>query len=438
MSDPIRVMLVDDSGIVRKLLASALANHPEIEVVGTAANGLIALNKLPLLLPEAVVLDVEMPEMDGITTCERIRASYPRMPVIMFSTLTERGASVTFDALAAGASDYVLKPSTQLGETLEQVVAKSLVPKLIALTRSRLGLALQAAMASLAQEDKQKHGTPSFETPPTGSRTIPVRRSQPSISVDPLAGKFSARPTNLSTAVGQARLQETLAARLATTVRTDSLRSGKLSPGMLGRKPVQVIAIASSTGGPNALAEVIPRLPGSLPVPVLIVQHMPPIFTQCLAERLAARSEVRVLESSGQEVLRPGHVYIAPGNRHLELQQDERGVTTVLTDAPPENSCRPAADVLFRSLARVYGGGVLAVVLTGMGHDGARGARDIVDAGGRVIVQSGPTCVVWGMPRAVEEAGIAEAVVPLSEVAGAILQQVGNGLLTLRSVGNEP
>jgi two-component system chemotaxis response regulator CheB len=421
VNEPIRVMLVDDSAVVRKLLTSALGNHPEIKVVGSAANGLIALSKLPQLAPEAVILDVEMPEMDGITTCTRIRASNPRLPVIMFSTLTERGASTTFDALAAGASDYVLKPSTQLGETLEQVVAKVLVPKLVALTRSPLGLAMQAAMASL--EDKPKPPSTNFDLGSLGSRTHSFPSAQPTArrSIPTVSAPTLGRP------------QETLASKLAAAARPESMRGARLKRSLPLRKPVQLIAIATSTGGPNALAEVVPRLPAALPVPVLIVQHMPPIFTRCLAERLAGRSALSVLESNGEELLRPGHVYIAPGNRHLEVQQNERGIYTLLSDGPPENSCRPSADVLFRSLARVYGAGVLAVVLTGMGHDGARGAREVADAGGRVIVQSGPTCVVWGMPRAVEEAGIADAVVPLSEMAGAILQQVGNGLLSPRT-----
>jgi two-component system chemotaxis response regulator CheB len=347
----------------------------------------------------------------------------------MFSTLTERGASVTFDALAAGASDYVLKPSSQSGETLEQVVTRSLVPKLIALTRSRFGTAMQNAIA-LSVEKVQLPER--FDAPITASRAL-----LPTVPL-PLNPRPSIVQPVLSIAPTLPPRRETGAPRLGNSLRADSLRSTKIPAALLLRKQVQVIAIATSTGGPNALAEVVPRLPAALPVPVVIVQHMPPIFTRCLAERLATRSALNVIESSGGELLRAGQVFIAPGNRHLEVQQDERGVLTALTDAPPENSCRPSADVLFRSLARVYGGGVLAVVLTGMGHDGARGAKEIANAGGRVIVQSASTCVVWGMPRAVEEAGIADSVVPLSEMASAILQQIGNGLLAPRAVESEP
>jgi two-component system chemotaxis response regulator CheB len=160
---------------------------------------------------------------------------------------------------------------------------------------------------------------------------------------------------------------------------------------------------------------------------------MPPIFTRCLADRLSARCELKIVESQGGEKVLPGHVYIAPGHRHLELSREADGMRTVLTDGPPENSCRPAADVLMRSVVRAYGGAVMGVVLTGMGQDGLRGSRDITEAGGRVLVQSGPTCVIWGMPKAVEEAGLAEAVVPLPELASAILQRVGSGLLPPRS-----
>jgi two-component system chemotaxis response regulator CheB len=184
------------------------------------------------------------------------------------------------------------------------------------------------------------------------------------------------------------------------------------------------VVIASATGGPSALSEIIPRLPRELPVPVLIVQQMPPIFTHCLAERLAERSAVEVVESVGGEALRPGCVYVAPGDFHLELAREGELVRTRLSNAAPEHACRPAADVLFRSAAQLYAARVLAVVLTGMGSDGKLGAQAIAQAGGRVIAQSGPSCVVWGMPRAVEEAGLCEAVLPLHELANAIHERV--------------
>jgi two-component system chemotaxis response regulator CheB len=352
--NPIRVLIVDDSVIARRLITNAFSAHAEIAVVGTAENGVLALAKLPHLSPDAVILDVEMPGMDGIATLKHIRELYPRLPVIMFSTQTERGARVTFDALAAGANDYALKPSAQSGETLEGVVAQVLVPKLVAIVRPALADKPQARAAKAANE-----------------RVLP-RAS--------LANVQRVRPA--------------------------------------------VVALAAATGGPNALADVIPLLPKDLAVPVLVVQHMPAVFTRCLAERLAERSALRVIEVQGGETLEAGTVYVAQGGFHLELVREGDVVRTVLGQGPTEHSVKPAADVLFRSLARVYGPQALGIVLTGMGSDGKLGAQELVAAGGRVLVQSGPSCVVWSMPRAVEEAGLAEGVVHLADMAAAIVERV--------------
>jgi len=433
VSAPIRVLLVDDSSVVRRLLTTALTSHAEIEVVGTAANGIIGLAKVDQLEPDAVILDVEMPEMNGIATLIKLREKRPRLPVIMFSTLTERGANVTFDALAAGASDYVLKPSTQNGETLDSVVNNILVPKLIALVRSH-AIAMQRistpqpSVARGAEEGRSGPAKPQFSGSPTGS-----------FAITPLTGTFASKP---QTKPGLLPSPPAPPGQLGAGLRGDSVSAPgranlagltalqRLQAGtnVLNRKTVQVVAIAASTGGPNALAEVLTLLPRGLPVPIVVVQHMPPIFTRCLADRLSSRCQLSVVESAGGERLSPGTIYIAPGNRHLEVVRDLEGVRTMLTDGPHENSCRPAADVLFRSVAKAYGPSVLCVVLTGMGQDGARGARDIHDAGGRVLAQSGPTCVIWGMPKAVEEAGIAEEVVPLPVMAQAILQRVSPGM----------
>lgn len=386
-------MLIDDSAVVRRLLTRALEQHPEIEIVGSAVNGKVALSKLAMLNPEVLVLDVEMPEMDGISMLRLLRETHPRLPVVMFSTLTERGANITFDALGAGASDYVLKPSVQHGETLETVVGSRLVPKLVALTRSPFALAAQAAIDSLESRETRA----SVRPPPTSVRPHVTR--PPSLPPTSQGGSF----------------------------RRPSLP--------VAWKPVRVVGIAASTGGPNALAEVIEHLPQQFPVPIAIVQHMPPIFTRTLADRLAARSALRVRESAGGEPMEAGAVYIAPGDKHLEVIREGERVYTKLSDSNPESTVRPSADVLFRSLNQAYAGAVLAVVLTGMGQDGVRGAREIAQAGGRVLVQSGPTCVVWGMPKAVEEAGVAEAVIALPQMASAILQRVGTGALSPRQSG---
>ncbi|MFO0593305.1 MAG: chemotaxis response regulator protein-glutamate methylesterase [Polyangiaceae bacterium] len=367
----IRVLVVDDSVVARRLIADSLAKSPGIEVAGTAADGSIALTRIADLSPDAVVLDIEMPKMDGLQALEEIRKIKPDLPVVMFSTLTERGARATLEALDRGASDYVPKPSAVRGETLQNVVETMLAPKLIALVRSKYD-AIRRLRPPGAGPMSSAHVPPSF---PSSDPPSPPARSF-------------------------VRSRQVIAPR--------------------------AVVIAASTGGPTALAEVLPKLPADFPLPILVVQHMPPVFTRCLAERLSAQSHLKIMESEGNEIVRPGVIWIAPGGRHLEVHQEGELVLTRLSDAEPENSCRPAADVLFRSAAKVYGGALLAVVMTGMGRDGLLGTQEIVSRGGRAIVQSGPTCTVWGMPRAVEQAGVADQVVPLNELWSAINSAVRN------------
>jgi len=349
----VRVMLVDDSSIARRIMIAAFKGHPEIEVVAAAPTGEAALARLPQVKPDVVILDVEMPGMDGVETLRRIRAQYPKLPVVMFSALTERGAMVTVQALAAGASDYVCKPSAIEGRSSEDVVSKELVPKLLALCG---------------------------------------RRSLGKIARSPVG------PTSVSAIVPKSLTQK-------------------------ARSRIEVLVIASSTGGPNALVELLPRLPANLPVPVVLVQHMPPVFTRYLAERIDAAGPLRAVECAGGELLTAGCIFVAPGDYHLQLTRDERGVVTQLTQAEPENSCRPAADVLFRSAAAVYGPNVLGVVLTGMGQDGLVGARAISKAGGQILAQDEASCVVWGMPKAVEQAGLADGVHPLEDLPREIVER---------------
>jgi two-component system chemotaxis response regulator CheB len=356
----IRVLVVDDAVVVRRLVSEALASDPDIEVVGSAANGRIALAKLDQINPDVVTLDIEMPELDGLGTLRELRKVRPHLPVIMCSTLTERGGSATLDALALGANDYVTKPHgySNADEALARL-REQLVPKVKALgmrSRQRAGIA----------------------TPAVAPRTA------------------------------AAPMRSTLAA-----------------PATGGR--LDVLTIGVSTGGPNALAALIPMLPADLPVPVLIVQHMPPLFTRLLADRLDGTSKLRVREATHGEVVTPGTVWIAPGDRHLEVVRDKTRVVTRLHDGPPENSCRPAVDVLFRSVAQVYGGGTLGVVLTGMGRDGLRGSESIREVGGRILAQDEATSVVWGMPGYVAGAGLAEAVLPLPEMAQGILRRLAAG-----------
>lgn len=344
---PVRVLIVDDSVVVRKLLCEALASCAEIVVAGTASNGTIALAKIPQLNPDAITLDIEMPGLNGIQTLVEIHKLYPKLPVIMCSTLTERGAAITLEALSEGASDYVTKPthSESASSALAQM-RQELVTKILGLTNRF-----------------------------TPAAPMPVRV--------PL----------------------------------------KKKP---GGQPINILAIGTSTGGPNALGELIPLLPGDFPVPVVIVQHMPPVFTRLLADRLNSCSPLSVREAEAGQQLEPGQVWIAPGNYHMTVGRKGSGAILNLNQDPPENSCRPAVDVLFRSAAQSYGPNVLGVVMTGMGSDGARGAAQIREAGGEIVVQDEASSVVWGMPGAVVGAGAADKICPLGEISQEIIRRVAS------------
>lgn len=341
-----RVLVVDDAVIIRRIVSEVVEADPDLELAGWASNGRIGLAKIPQINPDCIILDVEMPEMDGLETLAEIRKSYPLLPVIMFSTLTGRGATKTLEALARGATDYVTKPANvgSVSECLERLRTE-LLPKIKTYAASR-----HAVPRAAGRTDK----------------VLPLLRSRAA-----------------------------------------------------GHTP-EIVVIAASTGGPNALSAVVPALPGDFPLPVVIVQHMPPIFTELFAKRLDEISALTVREAAEATELMPGHVYIAPGGKHLELSKGLRTVTLKLTEDPPENSCRPAADVLFRSAVRIYGGAVLGVVLTGMGQDGLRGCQGIIEAGGRVLAQDQASSVVWGMPGAVTQAGLPEQVLALDQVAGGI------------------
>ncbi|HEY7426521.1 MAG TPA: chemotaxis response regulator protein-glutamate methylesterase [Gemmataceae bacterium] len=361
----VRVLIVDDAVVFRRAVANELSSDPALEVVGTAANGRIALARMAQVSPEVVVLDVEMPEMDGLATLAELRKTYPRLPVIMFSSLTERGAEATLDALALGATDYFTKPAEVGGlDASLKVIREQLIPKIKALgARARGQTAIQGGPC------------------PVDSSTTNIGERR---GLSP---------------PGQAR-------RLA-------------SP-----EPIEVVAIGSSTGGPNALAEVFRRLPADFPVPIVIVQHMPPMFTRLLAERLSAEFSLRVQEGASGSVLEPGHAWIAPGDYHMIVVREGTQVRTRLHQGPQENSCRPAVDVLLRSVAQTFGPHSLSVILTGMGQDGLRGCEAIREAGGQVLAQDEVTSVVWGMPGCVARAGLADRVLPLSLIGDEVLRRV--------------
>jgi len=371
--NPIRVLVVDDSVVIRKVLCSALASDPAIEVIGTAPDGRIALAKIAQLKPDLVTLDVEMPVLSGLETIPEIRKLYPKLPVIMFSTLTERGASTTLDALALGASDYVTKPSNT--GSLELTIGKikqDLLPKIKALC-GRVQM-------------------PAYLPPSPGAKDV----------------------------LGPAILSQTLVppAVPAPIAAIPSLPLPRHSG------PFDILAIGTSTGGPNALADVLSAIPGDFPVPIVIVQHMPPLFTRTLAERLGKKSAISVREGEPGMKLRAAEAWIAPGDYHMTVERHGVDVNLAMNQGPAENSCRPAVDVLFRSVAAVFGGSALAVVLTGMGSDGVVGAQAVHQRGGRVFVQDEATSVVWGMPGQVAAAGWADAIYPLHAMAREIYRQV--------------
>jgi two-component system chemotaxis response regulator CheB len=349
-----KVLVVDDAMLIRRLVAGVLAGDPSIEVVGEAANGRIALQKIAQLQPDLVTLDVEMPELNGLQTLKEIRKTHPRLPVIMFSSVTERGAADTLEALHYGASDYVTKPASAAGrDSAQQRIREDLVPKIRSLCRIA--------------------GAPVFGRPAGLARPAP----QP----------FTVRP-------------------LGPMIKSD------------------VVAICMSTGGPAAVSEILSQLPADFPTPILLVPHMPQVFTRFFAERLSTQTPLRVVEATDGGPLTAGVVHVAPGDFHLSVKRRDGMVVTVLDQTPLENSHRPAADVLLRSVAETFGARALALVLTGMGQDGLRGTEAITAAGGRVLVQDEATSVVWEMPGLVAAGGLADAVLPLGAIAGELRRRV--------------
>ncbi len=351
LASRIRVLIVDDSAVMRSLLRSVISTDAALEVAGTAPDGLSALNALSVVRPDIVLLDVEMPVMDGLETLKQLRERSPRLPIIMCSALTQRGAQVTIESLASGASDYVAKPAGQVSrETATQALAAELIPKIRAMTMRR-----------------------------------------------PLA--FATRNASLFPA--------------SATPRTSPRHASSATPA--------AVVIGVSTGGPAALDVILPALPASFPLPVFVVQHMPDLFTRQLAERLNSRCALEVCEAAEGMPVRAGRVYIARGGWHLKLVAAAGHQHTLhLDQAPLENHCRPSVDVLFRSAAQVYGGSLLAVMLTGMGHDGLAGTRTLSALGATVLAQDEASSAVWGMPGAIVHENLAHSVLPLRRIAAEI------------------
>ncbi len=356
MSMPYRVMVVDDSAVIRGFVTRWLEEDPAIQVVSSAADGALALRALQKASVEVIVLDIEMPELDGMSALPLLLEADPNLQVIMASTLTLRNATVSLKALAMGAADYIAKPTTTRDPELAASYRRELAEKVNALgaaRRSRLREALPGVEGS--------------------KRLVPAKPDQASA-----AQSFSLRP---------------------------------LSP-----VPTKAIAIGSSTGGPRALLDLFGRFGKGIALPIFITQHMPPTFTTILAEHIGQTGRITCVEAGDGDPVADGQVYLAPGGYHMTVRAGAQGSVIRLTQDPPENFCRPSVDTMYRSLVQTYRGGVLAVMLTGMGADGLQGARAIVEAGGNIVAQDEATSVVWGMPGAVATDGLCAAVLPLPQI----------------------
>ena len=372
MDLPIRVLVVDDSAFTRKVVSDMLGSDPDITVVDIARDGRAAVEKARALQPDVITMDVEMPVMDGLTALRTIMSERP-VPVVMLSALTQEGAAITIQALELGAVDFVAKPSHSmtvgLGEIRDQLVAKV---KLAARARVRA--------PRVARPGGGKVGGDALPGGGGHGRSVPSETAS--------SGRLVGR------------------------------ESRKASP---GKESDIAVVIGSSTGGPSALNQVLPALPGDIRAGILVVQHMPPGFTRSLAARLDEASAIAVKEAEAGDRLADGVALVAPGGHHMSVIRDGE---VVLTTDPPRNGVRPSVDTTMESAARVYGDRLVGVVLTGMGRDGAAGMAAIKAAGGRTIAEHESTCVIYGMPKAVIEQGLADVVVPIHEVAEAIVEQV--------------
>jgi two-component system chemotaxis response regulator CheB len=364
MSNPLRILVVDDTVVYRKIIADLLSTVPGVEVIGTAASGGIALQKIEQFHPDLLTLDLEMPQMDGLEVLRRLKGVGSKIGVIMLSAFTSQGAQSTLSALELGAFDFVLKPSTSSIEESTEYLRQNLISKIQAYTRT-------------------KHVRDILNGAATSKEmTVPTVKS-PAEVVRNMTKVFSA----------------------------------------LKEKP-EVIAIGISTGGPQALATMIPELPIDLGLPILIVQHMPPLFTKSLADSLNEKAKLTVCEAQDGQILQPNWCYIAPGGKQMKIKSTEKGNLIKITDDPPENSCKPSVDYLFRSVALTYGPRAMGVIMTGMGSDGTLGCQLLKRNGATLIAQDEATCVVYGMPKGPIESGWVDIVSPLSRIAENIVCQV--------------
>ena len=365
IAKPIRVMVVDDAVVVRRLLTRWIAAEPDMMMVGCARTGREAVEQLESYDPDVVVLDVDMPELDGISALPLLLKKKRDLVVIMASALTRRGAEISLRALSLGAADYIPKPETAPDPSTSIEFHRELIDKIRSLGRRGRFLLRQW----------KPDGAPHPPEPPLRQRA-PLPQPEGTAA-------FTLRPFALS--------------------------------------PPRALLIGSSTGGPQALTTLVGQIGATIErAPILITQHMPPTFTTVLAEHLARSSGRRVSEAEHDEPIVAGGIYVAPGGRHMRVVRGPTGPTIALGDDPPVNFCKPSVDPFLSSAAQVWGSSSLALVLTGMGSDGARGAADVAAAGGSVIAQDEETSVVWGMPRSVALAGLCSAILPLCQIAAEV------------------
>jgi len=366
MSNALKVMIVDDTITYRTILRNIVETMPIAKVIATAPNGKVALTKMQEEAADLILLDIEMPEMDGLETLKHIRKQYPETGVVMVSGMNRSSADITIRALEMGALDFIPKPE---GDSLKQSAQE-----------------LKQQLSQVFQQFEAQRVTKN--------------------------NKRSQANTRSSTISSNLSLHE----NPATPITRGDLRK-------LGR--VDVIAIGASTGGPSALTEVLSKLPGDLGVPILLVQHMPPVFTASMANSLSKKCALKVKEAEHLELVAPNTVYIAPGGQHMLVRKNSHSqIQIILTNDEPEHSCRPAVDVLFRSIAEVYGKNILSLIMTGMGSDGALGVKALKQVGGYSLTQSEKTCVVYGMPQAVVKMQLSDEAVDLTDLAKRLIQAV--------------
>ncbi|KJC41108.1 chemotaxis protein CheY [Bradyrhizobium sp. LTSP885] len=363
-TDKVRVMVVDDSVVIRGMISRWIGAEPDMEVTASLRTGLDAVNQLERINPDVAVLDIEMPDLDGISALPQLLAKKRDLVVIMASTLTRRNAEISLKALSLGASDYIPKPESTREATAAETFRHDLIQKIRHLgAKARRGAGHNSASPPLApSQDRSRAAAPGAAPAPAAAAPI-ARRAY-----------------------------------------------GLLSP--------KVLLIGASTGGPQALMSLVAEIGPLIDrFPVLITQHMPPTFTTILAEHLARTSKRPAHEAVDGETVKPGQIYLAPGGRHMRVVRHGIDAVIALDDGPPINFCKPAVDPMFTSAIDVWQGSIMSVILTGMGSDGMRGGKDIVAAGGSVIAQDEASSVVWGMPGAAANAGICAAVLPLNQIA---------------------